>query len=423
METETTTETLTTVENAERTIEIPSENRESLEKRLVKLAKRAEKLGCPIAWTWGAQKLVPSMVQCEAHTGRTCLDCDGSGTQKVLCSYDVITVSTARPSFAGWQFLGTLNHTEIVGSVLRRMVPGIECPAEAIAAAPGQCDHCKKVRNRTETFVVRHEDGTVRVIGRNCIRDFLGHKSPDAIADGLSFVWAVEGALDEESQFGGGGGGGAHMLGEYVLQALAVAFAVVRIEGSYKPASFDRSTRSIMTTVLFGWGRAGKDARDTYVVTLADCERAWAALEWLSEQAPTNDFMHNLLAVAGAEFVRGKQLGFLAAIIPAYDREAIKRSAPKAPSTHVGEVGKRGTLGVGTVERIFTFDGQWGTSFVFLIRLESGAIVKWKASRGGEDWLVPGARVAVLGTVKAHVDYKGTPQTEITRAVLTQVDG
>ncbi|MDQ3170333.1 MAG: hypothetical protein M3Q55_09385 [Acidobacteriota bacterium] len=427
--TETETATVAPIEtapNAPRTVEIPEENRAALDAKLTKLAKRAAKIGCPIEWSWGTPVVKTVMVRCEEHcqAGEGC-HCQ-AGYIATYHAMHPVTVTSARPAYGGWEFVGTLNHTAIPGTVLRLMVPGMECPSEAIAALPGQCDHCRKTRKRTETFVVRHEDATVRIVGRNCIRDFLGHQSPAHIADMLSYVWALDEALDKAGESCGGGRGQEIAP---TLSALAMAYAVVRSDGGgYKPAAFEEgSTRAGTSKLLWRYGMGAKAVWDAFIaktggVSLADYERAWAALSWLADAPASSDFLHNIKAVGGAAYVSGKTLGLLCAIIPGYEREAIKRAAakaPKAPSLHVGEVGKRGPLGVATITRVMVFEGRYGTTYRILMTREDGNVLAWWASRG--QGIAVGDKVEVVATVKEHGEYNGSAQTEITRATLARV--
>jgi len=418
----TNTTTTETTENAPQVFEIPRENVEALEARLEKLAKRAAKLGAPISFTWGEDVAKTVRITCPSCEGRRCGFCEEGRVRRTFV-YRPITVSTSRPKFAGWDFLGTLNHTEIPGQVLRLMVPGVEAPIEAVNAKPGQCDHCGKVRNRTETFVVRNGEA-VKIVGRNCIADFLGHQSPAHLAAMLSFVAEVTGALEESES--GGGGGRARWEASDTIRTLAGVFALARTEG-YKPKKFEeQATSRVMSDLLWpGRKREEQEAARLFwseTVTLADFERAWAALAWLEAQAPSSDFLSNLRAVGGAPFVSMKTLGLFCAIVPAFDREAIRRSAPKAASVHVGEVGKRQGFGLGEVTRLFWFDTNYGSTAVVLIRLADGPVLKWMTSSLPE-WVETGAKVVVAkATVKEHGHYETTPQTVVTRVQLEKAE-
>ena len=397
------------VENAVSSFLIPVQNRGVLEAKLTKLQKRAQKLELlKISWTWGE----------EVTIDRTLDDGRRVGTLWVN-----ISVSTERPCFAGWEFLGVLNHTDVPGQILRKMIPGIPAPVEAVNAVAGQCDHCQKARARLETFVVRHEeDGRVKIVGRNCLADFLGHASPAQLAGSLSYVLDVFGACEDAGE---GGGGGKWVFAEKTLHLLALSCLLCRLDGGFKPRAFEeRATATVLGQLVWPSKRPEEQRASEEFhrqLTLADCERAWAALSWLADVRDGNDFIHNIRIIAGAGSTTAKNLGLLCAIVPAFDREAGRRVVkPAIESAHVGEVGARADFGRGVVERCFSFDNQWGGGTLVIIRLTSGAVLKWAASRT-DQWVVPGVTVEVAGTVKRHAEYKGTPQTEISRAKLQQV--
>lgn len=392
--------------------EIPTENRSALEARLTKLARKAAKVGAPISWTWGTP-----------YTVRRRLEIQGRDTGRdALFSFTPVDVSTVRPCFDGWSFLGTMDHTSAAPAVIRRMVPGVECPAYAIAAAPGACDHCHKARQRSETFVVQHTDGSIKVVGRSCVADFLGHASAAQLAQGLSYLLEACDVAEESSGFGGGAG----CWDESTLDVLIQAFAVVRVEGAFRPSSFEHNaTRSIVSSALMGptpyMDADEKAYLRSLAPTLADAEQAWAALAWLSTQRVDSDYMSNLVAICSAENAPSKNYGILVSLTGAYARamgEIVRRNAAPV-SAHVGVVSKRQELGTATVERVHAFDSMYGTCHFVTLRTDAGAVLSWKASNLPEGVTV-GTRWNVTGTVKAHSDYRGTAQTEIQRANLTR---
>lgn len=391
--------------------EIPTENVPALRAKLEKLSRKAAKIGTPISWTFG-----------DAYIVRRRLEIQGRDTGRAaLFSFTPVDVSTARPCFEGWTFLGSMDHTSAAPAVIRRMVPGVECPAYAIAAAPGTCDHCHKARQRSETFVVQHTDGSVKVVGRQCVADFLGHASAAALAQGLSYLLeACDAAEDSER------GGGSGRWDESTLDVLIQAFAVVRVEGSFRPSSFDeKSTRSIVSSALMGptpyMDADEKAYLRSLAPTLADAEQAWAALAWLSTQRVDSDYMSNLVAIASSENCPTKNFGILVSLTGAYARamgEIVRRAAAPV-SAHVGVVGERQDLGTATVERVHAFDSMYGTCHFVTLRTDAGAVLSWKASNLPEGVAV-GTCWTVTATVKAHSDYRGTAQTEIARAKLAR---
>jgi hypothetical protein len=132
-----------------------------------------------------------------------------------------------------------------------------------------------------------------------------------------------------------------------------------------------------------------------------------------------NDYEHNLhVAVAGG-VVSFRLAGIVASLVPYYERargaELIKNKALSAG--HVGTVGKRETFTL-TLVQVFTRDSDYGPNHLHKFVTNQGAVVIWKTT---SEKYEPGD-YTVKGTVKAHGDYQGIPQTVLSRCVLTKLE-
>lgn len=384
------------------TIRIPYEKRPACETKLQKLATKALSLDCSIAWTWSDVVLVTRKNHKDEET--------------VELFYDVEVVGEA-PRLAGWSFLGTFALTEAVGTI-RRMVPGITCPSEALSRNPSDCGHCGHLRKRSETFIVSSETEGVKVVGRSCLRDFLGHASPEKVVSSCSFLAGL--CEDLEEKFGGGDLG---TPGFYVKEALAIAFHFVAKEG-FKPASFGpKSTRSIVSEYL--WTRSDQATALHRENPLSDLNHAQAVecLAWILSNEETSDFMHNLRIFAASNELTARSLGYVCAMIPAFDKAAIRRAPKKAvkDSEHMGTIGERTSFGEVLCTKVVSWDGQYGTQFLFIFS-KDGDILTWKTSSFCEG-VSNGVFVNIdKATVKTHSEYEGRKQTELSRVKLQVIE-
>lgn len=81
-------------------------------------------------------------------------------------------------------------------------------------------------------------------------------------------------------------------------------------------------------------------------------------------------------------------------------------------STHFGTVGTRIKGIVATVTNVAYFDSQFGRTYVTTLRTDAGHTLVWKTgSWSGKR----GERLTLTATVKAHSEYKGEKQTELSR--------
>ena len=325
------------------------------------------------------------------------------------------------PRIAGWSLLGRLDFASVPGATVRAMVPGHECPVEFHEVEAGRCDHCRASRRRADSFLCRHEDGRVVVIGRTCLRDFLGHQSPESIAAAATLLASLSGLGDDNE---GGFGGGFRGEGHDTHRLLAVTSYVCRTYG-WVPRSASSETKAptmsrvldLLTPIRHNAREEQARREELALVSVKDAQHAEEALAWAATAPGSNDYIYNLRTVLSAPTVANKMLGIAISGIAAYDRatsaaRAQVKRATESRSTHRGTVGERLTV-TGEITMVRGCETQWGTSTVIKVMDEAGNVFTWFAS--GERDVKQGERVTLVGTVKKHEEYRGEAQTVLTR--------
>jgi len=314
--------------------------------RLEKLNTRCARLGAaPITWNILSVEDVPIEGQ--------------PGLVERVVNLDV---TGETPKFNGWSFVATLNHT-VEGNVVRA-VPGLDVPVQFRNRQP-VCDHCECSRNRRDTYIVRHDDGTFKQVGSNCLKDFLGHTDPSKLAAAAELILGV---FDVCAAYTGRTGGNALNvyridLPEYLN---AVATVVLR-DGRFITRKMANETNgqliptSVTAMSLFDsyrfhahWTDAAKklatDAREWVVRKYAphlcdegsDADFKAALLNFVSNRNDSlSDFEHNLFIVASCEAIEPKMAGVAAYII-----EAFRRAQPKAQAAQLSTAGLSVILGM-----------------------------------------------------------------------------
>lgn len=406
------------------TYTIPEKNREALIERLAKLNKAAAKLGvAPATWTFGHSHWDLLVGDGEKsfwyHEDEVPAHYKPLGARREWLTLD-LTAET--PKLAGWSLVAVLEALE--GGNLVKEVPGETCPDE-YRTRLGDCDHCHKSRRRTETFVVRHESGEYKVVGRNCLKDFLGHANPHALAGYAELLFALDAEArethDEESW-------GSWAPRSYdLIVTLATVNAVVRRYG-WKPKSAcefgGASTASLATTILAGRDKWAAEVRsEVGEPTDADRAKAEAAVAWARGLDTTgNSYLHNVKLLASVDYCTLDKMGFVASIPAAYDRargEEIERKAKaeRKPSEHFGEAGKRAEYVV-TVERVIPTEGNYGTTYITKLLANGKDRAVWFAS--SEHDLEEGHEYRVKATVKRHSEWNGLKETTLTRVAVVE---
>ena len=161
-----------------------------------------------------------------------------------------------------------------------------------------------------------------------------------------------------------------------------------------------------------------RGAKDLITPTDEDRAFAVAARAWAGAIEPKSDFDHNLRVIAGADGVLYRNLGIAAYLVEAYRKHlgiaAERKSRPD--SKHFGTVGVRIRKLALTYRGNYSFDSQYGTTFIHRFVTEDGSDAVWMT--GSSSLCAEGETITVDATVKAHDEYKGRPQTKLTRVKI-----
>jgi len=312
----------------------------------------------------------------------------------------------------------------------------------------GRCDHVKAKRNRKQTFVVLHDNGTMKAVGRQCIKDFLGHTNPNHLASWAECLVELGNvaryAEDEEWLGGGGGREVPHYDLEYFLGWVAGA---TRVHGwMSRTRAHDGACQATVDHVdylLDPPSFTGRHPADTAAYekdleacrpTDADKAEAGAALEWalgldiekLAEGA--NTYLANVAALARAGVVEPRTWGLGGSIVAAYARarDLATEKAALPESRHVGTPKGRDSYRV-RVEKVIPNEGAYGLTLITkMLAWDEGREMYandmvWFASTEHE--LKEGGEYLVKATVRQHGEFNGRLQTIVNRVNLIGVVG
>ncbi len=337
-----------------------------------------------------------------------------------------VSITGEIPRIAGFRFAARVEHHE-TGNVVAK-APRFDRPIPTIyrTAIPA-CEHCGTNRRRNDTFVLYSiEHRSYHQIGRNCLADFLRTADVDGALGMWAFMRKLEllcsGACDGDGGYGSGG-----FDGYSTRTWLAHTCAAIRLHGWTPKSAATDFRMSTASHASFTAGRCpnGDSAEDWHAgqpieadFTLADDVAAW--VDTLGEREDLNDYLHNVRAACAIGYVTFRNTGIVASVVAAYQRELGLTAARKASANkiHVGTVGKREVWNL-TVIRTHTFDTMYGSKTIVSMQDADGNVVVWKAA--GVPSLKAGDKVCGKGTVKEHSEYRGTPQTVLSRCAFEVV--
>ena len=358
---------------------------------------------------------------------------------------DLALTSPESIELGGWSLLGRVDALPD-GSPLVARTPGTEAMPLPMLQSPYACDHCRKPRVRTETFLVFNAAGQVRQVGRNCLRDFLGH-------DPARLLWWHEAVGTLWGSLGGYAGSGERLWDTDAVLALAARVAAHGgFLGRAKAAEINREIeeqeltrrRHVTSTASEVLWRldpppTGSRERRTRAMQIADWDERYpddaaaqallaATKAALAALTPADEWQANLAAIAPQARLRERHLGLAvsAVVLGLRTQErAAKAVRPVAPSRHQGEVGERITVPA-TISFLREFPSDYGTRTLAKFESPDGALLWWASGElfrpdrePAEGWAV-GDEVTLTGTVKAHESdhYDGRAVTVLARCIL-----
>ncbi len=384
--------------------------------KLAVLAKRAARYGQAISWQ-----------KSHVERGVSRVRWDGKKVKRMVAYVDYVVVGEA-PRVGEFVFLAELEIVE--GGVL---IAGQEV-GDIGRNWKGECEHCNSKRYRRLGYVVEGPEGR-KVVGKSCLRDHMGVDCPAKALYLFQFERSLDGFGEDED----GGWGGCGRWQDSVLGVVAGARAAIALWG-WAPAGHDNAS-SAYAVGLLGACRELSDSdrkiKDELEAELAKngdhYERAaQEVIDWGAALEPRGDYEHNLKVALNAEFCRQRTFGLVVSAAAAFDRQVARelehdkarreREAEAViPSHHIGKVGERIVRKVKLVRKYQMPDNGFGPSIAYGMRAEDGAKISWLSGtspRLNGRPLEVGDEFEAKFSIKAHSEYKGVPETRVSRLAI-----
>ena len=383
---------------------IPEVNFPTLETKISKLNKKAVKLNCePISLT-----LVETVDRKEAGQ---------------IVRYNQVTISGVAPVIAGWELIASCEGME--NGVLIRSVPEKTYPEKYRNMLI--CEHCNSDRKRKYTFIVRNvETNEYKMVGKSCLKDFLGHVDPNFIAEMLQYISDFQERDYDELP----SGYVSRIDTEYYLTFVA---ACIREEGWMSRTKANEeggpTTAGLASEAMEWFGKTHTDYRGNLIEhpepTHHDKELAKKAIQWARNLTDLkNDYLYNINLLSKESSITHKELGFVASIVSSFTRqmekEIIKEQRETAQkqeliSQYIGSIGEKIQTEL-TYINTFSFETHWGAGHIHKFLDQNGNVFIWKSSKYIE--VDQGETVKIKGTIKDHSEYAGAKQTILTRCKI-----
>jgi hypothetical protein len=410
---------------------IHEDNMQKLADKLAHIEKKCNKYGCTFSYAEVGEeyKEVQHYKEIYGAYGK-----EEVKTHKTIERFIIVEVEGIA-IINDWKFVATLEHTE-AGNIIRQYNTEVELPDYYRTCKP-TCEHCHSDRYRKDTYIIRNTvTNELKQVGKSCLKDFTNGLSAEAVAQFLSYFNTIQELNDHESL------GGFTRKYVNVSEYLTAVIEVVNKCGFVSKAKSEegkQATSSKVYSLMYPMSRYDTEEVEKLDFVADRQENKEAVknmLAWLEVQKANSQYISNLQLVCKKEYAEFRDMGLLASLPSAYfkametEKERLEREARKSDqptSQHVGKVGDKIQLTNVTITKVAVYETQYGFTHIFKILDTNGNIYIWKASKGCEvKEVIKGEYcnyeskaiedfTALKGTIKAHNEYNGELQTELTR--------
>lgn len=327
-----------------------------------------------------------------------------------------LTLTTPKIAFGGHEFLAVIN--EEGEGLVTRTRPGEELGGWKPESM--ECDHCRQIRSRSKSYLVRDPQGNVLQIGSACVEPYLGIKPQG--------LWALEYDGIEKSTDDLEGDTGRRASQHFpVNDTLAYAMALTENGETFISKKRAEETGETPTSEEFNnlmnnpnqRGRTWANKIMRKAQEYKDSGEVDALRAHIKELDGSSDYIANLQAVDKNEWVSPKSTALLISAVSLNKRKRLKDAQNAYKPGYAGEVGSSLKGRKAKVMSNIVRDGSnynASRSQVTFVD-EDGHQMVWWASKEIE--VNEGDEVLISsGRVKRHGQYNGIDQTILTRIRL-----
>lgn len=325
---------------------------------------------------------------------------------------------------AGWQFVGTIEFTEN-GNIIRLANSAYEgkVPLKYLHT-PKICEHCGKIRNRKDTYLIMSDEGEFKQVGSSCLLDYTHGLDANTCASIMSCLDKVLDLtnLDYDYETFRGNGFSSTGLGVGNTQALkALAIGLVRAHG-YVRSSSGAGTANDLSNLFFHNLPTDIEEELFSDVTPASEEEVLKIDEYAKDyHESTNDYMRNASLAWSKKSLEFRDFGLITSFVGVYlkDMQYKKEISTTRNNEYVGNIGDKITFKVASARVLYVKDNSMYSYYAQSTRVweiidTDGRTYKWSASFSVK--IMPDD--TITATIKGHSEYKSVKQTVITRGKI-----
>lgn len=382
-----------------KTYTIPMAAKEEVEKAMTRLMKKADRYG----------KFIRVESSEPYAKERNIYDVDEFGIQHKVDTELVevldITIESETVIKDGYTVLARIEHLE-GGNVVNTFTE--DSKPEWSTILP-RCQHCGGNHGQKVTFIVRHDDGTEKQVGKTCLKDYCGI-DPQRIGifneiQDILLTDCFE-SYDFESK--------PVQIAHDTMKVLAFAIRVQKKQGYVKSEERGSNKDEVAKLVAEHQQPTDEEMEKAEAIKKTVCE--------LDRDTAFRNLLDNVKTLLECGYCKESHFGYIAYAPVAYERYiekvekerkiASERESDAANSQYVGEIGGRVEIEVSEMKLLTSWENYYGTTYLYKIRDKTGNVFVWFSSRFIRD--AENAKT-MKGTVKDHSEKDGVKQTVLTR--------
>lgn len=392
---------------------IYEENMERLEKKLTKIRNKCNKYGCDFHYEIVGEEFSKK---------------DPTVEDSPVLRYVIVDVE-GEAKVNNWKFVASIEFTE-KGNIISRINNEIEVPERYYTSEP-ICEHCNSKRRRKNAYIILNtETNEFKQVGSSCLADFTHGLSAEGVA---AYIQMYDELIKGEEPLQGGSCIRYYKTTEYLKYVFECVnkFGYSRSSDTYSTARranlyymFDNGLLTYMGEKACEELKEEMESVEFNPNSKEATQSTEEAFRWISIQKETNNYMHNLITACSLEYINSSNFGIVASLAPTFNKELERQAAERArleelkkaqaTSEHVGNIGDRITIKVDSFKVLTSWPTQWGETYMYSFIDEEGHTFIWKTAK------YISKCDSLTATVKAHNEFRGIKQTEITRAKVTK---
>jgi len=382
---------------------------DNFESKMKRFSNRATKLGIDFGYNLESESFETVKVDNEYFTYK---------------AYNY-TVWGESPEINGYTFLAKIEPIESTNLIHSH---NTEYNFSAYRTAELTCQHCNVNRYRIFYYLIKSESGNVKMVGRNCLANYMGLPDAEQIATFYESFIIESNEFESEDDYMGGNG--QHSKWINLIDFLTIAKIVISESGYASQKSVEErinsiSTKNVVQNEFYNTNSdrirlTESDKKETKTIIESVKSHLREKLE-SSEYNLLTNYEHTILSLIESEYMTIQHAGYIVSIIPFYNRinEIKFENSERAESNWIGSEGQKVENIEATLSYQNEIESQYGITYLYKFVDNIGNVLTWFSSRNM--FIENGDNLTILkATVKKHDIYNNVKQTIITRAKLSE---